>query len=69
MAVTEILMKFAWENGTGFAMTSKEGSEDTITVIEFDENGYVSELWPHVQSICGDYVTKELNRIGAEMKA
>ena len=69
MAATEILMKFAWENGEGFTMTSKENDDAVLTVVDIDENGYMSELWPHTQSMCEDYVKKELNRIGAEMKA
>ena len=68
MAATEILMKLAWENSVGFTMTSKEGAEDVLTVVDIDENGFISSLWPHVQSICEDYLKKELNRIGSEMK-
>ena len=66
---TEILMKLAWENGVGFTMTAKEGAAKVLTVIDIDENGFISDLWPHAQAICEDYLKKELNRIGAEMKA
>ena len=66
---TEILMKLAWQNGTGFTMTSKEGADAIKTIIYIDENGFISDLWPHTQAICEGYLKKELNRIGAEMKA
>jgi hypothetical protein len=69
MAATEILMKFAWENGVGFTMTSKENNDPIVTIVDIDENGFISSLWPHTQAICEDYVKKELNRIGSEMKA
>ena len=69
MAATEILMKLAWENGVGFTMTSKEGVAKVLTVVDIDENGFISDLWPHTQAICEDYLKKELNRIGSEMKA
>ena len=69
MAATEILMKLAWENEVGFTMTAKEGTGAIETVVDIDENGFISDLWPHAQAICEDYLKKELNRIGSEMKA
>lgn len=69
MAETEIEIKINWENGVGFTMTSKEDSGEAYTVADIDENGYISSLWPHIESACKEYMNRLLARIGSEMKA
>ena len=69
MAETEIEIKIAWENSVGYTMTTKEDNGDAATVQDIDENGYIHQLWPHVEGACNEYFNQLMARIGAEMKA
>jgi len=69
MAESELEIKITWENGKGFTMSSKKDAEDVKTVIDIDENGHLSSMWPHIEACCKEYLTSELNQIGSVMKA
>ena len=63
------LIRLTWENDSSFEMETKldDGSWETVT--QMDENDYFKSLWPNAQALCEEYFKKEMNKIGAEMKA
>lgn len=69
MAEIEIEIKFTWENGKDFTMTSTEDGGDVLTIAKISENGHFDDLWNSVQSVCEIYAKGVLTRIGDEMKA
>lgn len=69
MAVSELEVKFKWENGASFEMTAKKDAEDAFIVVKADENTYFNALWEHFKAICIDYIDRRLDVIGNEMKA
>lgn len=65
----ELEIKIKWENDVSFEITTKRDAGETKTVIKLEENGFINELWPHVEACCKEYFVDELNVIGSEMKA
>ncbi len=69
MAEIEIEIKFTWENGVAFTMTSTEDGGDVLTIAKISENGHFDNLWNSVQGVGETYIKDVLTRIGNEMKA
>ena len=63
-------IKISWENDDSFKMETQLDSGGWQTIIEMDENGYFNTLWESgVKPLCKEYFEREINKIGAEMKA
>lgn len=62
------VVTFTWENNDEFKMETTLDSDDTIKVMEIEENGDIASLWEHYQTICEKVVKNQLNTIGEEMK-
>ena len=63
-------IRLAWENDDSFKMDTNLDGGGWQTIIEMDENGYFETLWESgVKPLCKEYFEKEINTIGAEMKA
>jgi len=70
MAQQTRLVRLRWENNVSFEMDVKLNGGDWNTVNKMDENGYFAGLWEKgVKNTCMEYFERELNTIGAEMKA
>ena len=69
MAVSELTLKFTWEDDVEFKLTSKRDAGPVKTVVALDENGNIAALWPHVRQLIETYVSKELGVIGGDMGA
>ena len=70
MAILKVrLIRLTWENDDSFSMETKLGDGDWDTVTMMDENNYFAGLWPSTAALCKEYFEREINVIGAEMKA
>ena len=70
MAVKTRTIRIMWENEESFQMATRLDNGDWITVAEIDENNYFESLWDNgIRKTCEIYFEKELDTIGAEMKA
>lgn len=64
----ELELLLSWENNIGFSMTFKKNTEPVKTILQMDENGKVSELWPHIERVCKEFLKLKLTEIGQDMK-
>jgi len=68
-AAGQLELRIAWQNRARFEMSSKRGGGGGWkTVVAADEDGRLSELWPHLRKICEVFLAEELTTIGKEMK-
>lgn len=67
MAVSELEVKFRWENDNFFEMTRKVDAEDVQTIIKAEEQGNLASLWPHIEKICIGTITQDMKTIGEKM--
>jgi len=63
------LIRLTWKNDDSFIMETKLCDGDWDTVTKMDENDYFTNLWPNAKALCKEYIERELDKIGAEMKA
>ena len=64
---TQIDIRFTWENNNEFEVLSKEGSQDTVTLVRMEENGNISALWPAATDLIERHFKSLMARIGSEM--
>ena len=64
----KLTLEFEWENENKFEVTAKLNDEDTITIIEMQENGFIGELWTGIEGIMHTYLAHQLKNIGDAMK-
>ncbi len=69
MAQKVRMIRLSWENNVSFEMETKLDGGAWQTITQMDENGYFAGLWPSAEALCKEYFERELNKIGAEMKA
>jgi len=70
MAEQTRLIRIRWENDVSFELDTKLDDEDWYTVSKIDENDFFAGLWESgVKSTCKEYFGREMDKIGAEMKA
>lgn len=69
MADTVRLIRLSWENGVGFKLDTKLDAGSYITILEMDENGNITQLWPSVQQLCEKYFKEAVTVVGTAMKA
>ena len=71
MAIQKIrLIRLTWKNDDNFKMETNLNDGDWNTVAEIDENDYFDDIWENgIKPACKRYFVKEIDKIGAEMKA
>ena len=70
MAVQTRTIRIMWENDATFLMETRLDDGEWITVAEIDENDFFDDLWENgIKKTCEIYIARELDKIGAEMKA
>ena len=70
MAIQKVrLIRLTWKNDDNFKMETNLNDGDWNTVSMMDENNYFAGLWPSTATLCKEYFEREINVIGAEMKA
>ena len=70
MAIQKVrLIRLTWKNDDNFKMETNLNDGDWDIVSMMDENSYFASLWPKAAALCKEYFEREINVIGAEMKA
>ncbi len=63
----KLVITLTWENKKAFKMVA-DNATAKVTIIECQEDGNLSILWPNIQSLAELYFKAEIESIGAEMK-
>ena len=69
MAATVRWIRLSYENGVNFTMDTKLDDGSWLDVINMDENGHISSLWPGVETVCETFFSEKIEEIGSVMKA